>query len=844
MTHRRIPFVIFSILSVSSLALPVFGGAPAAVASAPFTEDFEAPLSEVWSTSGTGPFRTELSTEHGPSGGIQHLLMDSSVAQSDARNELTLAIDLEGKSQIELAFFAREFSDENHPAPTSPFVGGADFDGVAVSPNGTDWYAIFSFPSGFPAYTQFIINLDEAIAAHGISYTDEFRIRFNHFDNSEIPTDGIAIDDVSVGQTFVAGVASLPFLEDFEAPLGEHWEITGNGTSRAILTADYEPQEGLQHFVMDSSEFGSDALNELNLTINLEHQSNMVLKWWVKEFDDESQLAPLAPYLDHFNYDGLAISTAGILWYPVLRYPEFYTEYTEFTVDLDAAIAEHGLHYTDKFLIRFVQFDNGPVDSDGIAIDNIRIYSDNDPEIGVIHPSGSPMIDDANDVIFPATATGSSSTLDFTIQNSGVGDLTDLVITFEGAQAEDFSIWVPPVFPVPPGGNTTMTVQFVPSGTGVRRASLRLFSNDVDENPFTINFAGNASNGIDELLVLPGAAEQSELFNVLLRAQPRTLQYVYDKSLLGALSPGVVLTGMSFRLNGGGSPWPAEDVTFPNFDVQVSDSNQAAGQLDNAFDENIADDAVTVRNGPLTILKHSYTAGATPNVFGPPISFDNPYTYNGGDLLITIRHTGNGFTHALVDAALDQPGLVQGLYSQTADAYTAISTSTGGISPVTQFSFTPASGQFFTQWKETHFDAAQLADPQISGPDANPDKDPLRNLLEYVFDFDPNIPNGSPWQVSSEMIGPQNFLKLTFSIPENFAQDATLTVEESQSLDPGSVWTTLASKEGDQAWQAHEEAELTQSPPSGGRIDITVRSPTPINDPNESGYVRLRAVIP
>lgn len=43
----------------------------------------------------------------------------------------------------------------------------------------------------------------------------------------------------------------------------------------------------------------------------------------------------------------------------------------------------------------------------------------------------------------------------------------------------------------------------------------------------------------------------------------------------------------------------------------------------------------------------------------------------------------------------------------------------------------------FSSWQFANFDAAQLADPLISGPNADPDLDLLANLAEYAFDFDP-----------------------------------------------------------------------------------------------------------
>ena len=51
-------------------------------------------------------------------------------------------IDLAGRQNVELSFRAKEFEDESHAAPASPFPDGADFDGVAISPDGVNWYSV------------------------------------------------------------------------------------------------------------------------------------------------------------------------------------------------------------------------------------------------------------------------------------------------------------------------------------------------------------------------------------------------------------------------------------------------------------------------------------------------------------------------------------------------------------------------------------------------------------------------------------------------------------------------------------------------------------------------------
>jgi hypothetical protein len=68
----------------------------------------------------------------------------------------------------------------------------------------------------------------------------------------------------------------------------------------------------------------------------------------------------------------------------------------------------------------------------------------------------------------------------------------------------------------------------------------------------------------------------------------------------------------------------------------------------------------------------------------------------------------------------------------------------------------PESG--YAQWQVLKF-GADASNPLIAGPDANPDKDRLVNLLEYAFDLDPNISSsaGLPYVGNSG-----GFLSLTY----------------------------------------------------------------------------------
>jgi hypothetical protein len=165
-----------------------------------FAENFESgTLGPAWSVTGTSAYRTVVTASNGPRDS-HHLTMDSSSDGTDARNEATLTLNLAGRSDVILTFWAKMFNDEPNAPVTNPFNGGADFDGIAISADGITWHEIQSLrsPTITGAWGQFTVNLSTAIATRGLSFNSSFRIRFNQYDNFSITTDGIAIDDILV----------------------------------------------------------------------------------------------------------------------------------------------------------------------------------------------------------------------------------------------------------------------------------------------------------------------------------------------------------------------------------------------------------------------------------------------------------------------------------------------------------------------------------------------------------------------------------------------------------------------------------------------------------------------
>ncbi len=115
------------------------------------------------------------------------------------------------------------------------------------------------------------------------------------------------------------------------------------------------------------------------------------------------------------------------------------------------------------------------------------------PEIEVRQPSFS-IIADGGIKNFGTVAVNGSTSLVFTIKNSGTGDLTGLGITFDGTDSGVFSVTSPPVAPVSgPTGSTTFTVRFAPTTAGPKTAALHIANNDSDENPYDITLLGNVS---------------------------------------------------------------------------------------------------------------------------------------------------------------------------------------------------------------------------------------------------------------------------------------------------------------------------------------------------------------
>lgn len=149
----------------------------------------------------------------------------------------------------------------------------------------------------------------------------------------------------------------------------------------------------------------------------------------------------------------------------------------------------------------------------------------------------------------------------------------------------------------------------------------------------------------------------------------RTYQLLIHESQLTE-HLGLALTGISFRLPASATgDWPSEAISFDNYDIRLS-AGVAPADRSLTFASNVVGEQSLVRAGALTLDAGSFASGSSPNPFGVGISFDSSYQYDGGNLLIEIRHTGFAGTSRSVDAMLATGGAVNGYGSLFSAAWT------------------------------------------------------------------------------------------------------------------------------------------------------------------------------
>lgn len=207
-----------------------------------------------------------------------------------------------------------------------------------------------------------------------------------------------------------------------------------------------------------------------------------------------------------------------------------------------------------------------------------------------------------------------------------------------------------------------------------------------------------AAHGAEVTVVAPGGYESTEGPNAqgsLLWPTARTYQVQIEADHLVDLV-GLQLTGISWRLSSTGnnpstSPWPTTSVSWGNYDITLAQATNEITEVSNTFADNMTN-PVQVRSGPLTIDANLFPVDTDePNSWGPTITFDTPYAYGGGDLVIEYRHTGR---RGSVDVWLDavESNTDAGYWARGRDSYEATTSDTTHHFPIHRFHAIPEPG--------------------------------------------------------------------------------------------------------------------------------------------------------
>ena len=167
----------------------------------PYSTGFETgAFDQYWYTQTSASVgRILITTANTPHSGAYHMTMDVSSNGTYSQNEAWLRLNLAGKSDVDLTFYWKEFSDETHTQ-----------DGVYFSDDGgSSFTKVYSLTGGSTAWQQIALDVDALASSYGLGLTGTFVVKFQQYDNYSITTDGMAFDDIEVISNDVAPVAAF-----------------------------------------------------------------------------------------------------------------------------------------------------------------------------------------------------------------------------------------------------------------------------------------------------------------------------------------------------------------------------------------------------------------------------------------------------------------------------------------------------------------------------------------------------------------------------------------------------------------------------------------------------------
>ncbi|MFC1733877.1 C25 family cysteine peptidase, partial [candidate division KSB1 bacterium] len=421
--------------------------APAEYAILPYFTGFENGLDMHWdTTSSVGNGRIRIDSIYQPWRGNFHLLMDVDTAGTYSINAASLYLDLYGTSNVQLSFWWKEFNDESN-----------SYDGVYFSDDGgQNFVKVFDLTGDYQEYAQFILDVDQLAAIHGLNFSSSFVIKFQQYDNWYMTSDGFAIDNVQVIDLDVSlDYATLPYSTGFESGLDTHWSATSELYNGRIRISPYNaPFADSLLLAMDVkfSDYNYNR-NETRLHLDLDSENVVLFTAWFKEFGDESH-----------EEDGIFFSDDGGKHFTkALGLSGNISNWTKLYLDVKRITDSLGLSLTNEFVVKFQQYDNGAIGADGFAFDNIEITRDSLLAKILVVP----------DTLFFSTDTATIQIDTAIVYNIG----SDTLEVQLGSIPNSRYTIVPMDFNVLPGDSQLVVITFTPNEVRDYRGNTIFFAN-------------------------------------------------------------------------------------------------------------------------------------------------------------------------------------------------------------------------------------------------------------------------------------------------------------------------------------------------------------------------------
>ncbi len=262
--------------------------------------------------------------------------------------------------------------------------------------------------------------------------------------------------------------ATLPYATGFESGSFDSYWFTqsSNSEGRILITTANSPRGNYQMTMDDNTNGSLYAQNEAWLRLNLAGKSDVELSFWWKEFGDETH-----------TQDGVFFSdNGGATFTKVYSLANGTTTYQEIVLDLDQLASSAGLSLTGTFVVKFQQYDNYSIPTDGMAFDDISVTSNEAPPVADFSADPTtgvaPLTVNFTDLSVGATSWswnfgdgGTSTAQNPSHVYSSLGTYT-VTLTATNAYGSDVETKVDYISVVEPTGWTTITFDDFESGMG------------------------------------------------------------------------------------------------------------------------------------------------------------------------------------------------------------------------------------------------------------------------------------------------------------------------------------------------------------------------------------------